>query len=65
MESEVTNMEAINLMMDAAEIVFFDCKVNGFDKEKALAYNMLVSACTYLKTGDTLIGNRTLKFFGL
>lgn len=58
-------MEAQKVIITAADTLFFDCKIDGFNKEKALAYNMLVSAATYLRTGEMLIGNRTMKFFGL
>jgi len=58
-------MEAIKLISQKADTLFFDCKVDGFDREKCTAYNILMSAAVYLNTGEPLIGNRTLKFFGL
>jgi hypothetical protein len=48
-----TSVEAIGAV---AEIVFRDLKENGFDRRRSLAYNMLVSARCYLKTGAPLMG---------
>jgi hypothetical protein len=60
---EGDDMETVTILMGKADELFMDCKINGFDKEKASAYNILCSSLSYLKTGDPLIGNRTLKFF--
>lgn len=68
-EKELNNMpntiESVQTIATVADGLFFDIKVDGFSKDKVVAYNVLMSAATYLKTGRPLIGNRTLKFFGL
>lgn len=59
-------MDAIQLITGSADAVFIVCKFGGYIKqEDVTAYNILCSAKTYLATGEPLIGNRTLKFFGL
>ena len=55
--------EAAATLTTLAETVFLDCKSNGFSRDLAMGYNVLVSAVYYIKTGDTMIGNRCEKFF--
>lgn len=57
------NLEGVELLTSTAELVFQDCKQNGFSKELAMGYNILVSAAHYLKTGEVMVGDRTGKFF--
>jgi hypothetical protein len=65
MNERGNNMDAHKELNNLATSLFMDCKVDGFDKEKVVAYNILCSAMLYIKTGNMLIGNRTMNFFGL
>ena len=56
-------IEATETLTSIAELVFRDCKQNGFSKELSFGYNVLVSACHYLRTGSTMIGSRCEHFF--
>lgn len=51
------------MLRSTAELVFADCKNNGYSKQLCAAYNMLVSAKTYLETGEPMHASRAPMFF--
>jgi hypothetical protein len=63
MTCEQNRMLGAELLKITAGLVFDDVKQNGFSRDIAIGYNILLSAALYLETGATGIGNRTEKFF--
>ena len=56
-------IEAVQTLKTVAESIFLDYKSNGFSGQLAVAYNILISAAAYLRTGQVMIGGRCEKFF--
>jgi hypothetical protein len=57
------DVEAVQTLTMVAETIFQDYRSNGFSRELALAYNIVVSAAHYLQTGSVMVGGRCEKFF--
>ena len=56
-------IESVQTLKTVAESVFLDYKSNGFSGDLAIAYNVLISAANYLRTGEVMAGGRCEKFF--